>query len=69
MWIRSQDGLELLKVEGFYVSGNSVYDYLTECILGRYKSKEKALDALDLIQDHLNDFRNGYREVFEMPKY
>lgn len=68
MWIRSQNSLELLKVEGFYVSGSSVYDALTEGTLGNYRSKERALEVLDEIEGHLNSYKKGNREVFEMPE-
>ena len=42
-----------------------------EYTLGKYKTEERALEVLDEIQCHLvniNDSRDSYFYVFEMPK-
>lgn len=84
LWIRSQDKEQLIKPIGFY------YDYQQEkhhitCYtendyywVGIYKSKERALEVLDEIQDHILNLGETvlnygkeyktYGRVYEMPK-
>lgn len=75
LWIRSQDREKMCKVNKLYIKGvgiysncdnyNDDYDYL-----GLYKTKERALEVLDEIQCHLvniNDSRDSYFYVYEMP--
>lgn len=80
LWIRSQDKEKLVKVSTLFVEYNGDVDPIIrshrivadKCIdLGIYKSKERALEVLDEIQCHLvniNDSRDSYFYVYEMPK-
>lgn len=67
LWIRSQDRGSLVKVDNLYVSvGNYICYYVEKGKeipntyyrpsgeLGRYKTKERALEVLDEIQNILN---------------
>ena len=89
IWIRSQDRENLIKIENItidnenYVLGNLVSDdnkgICDYWRLGKYKTKERALEVLDDIhnvlkgnvENHINKF-DLYREnnviVYEMPK-
>ena len=70
LWIRSQNKADLIKVEmlgqidgvitAYYVNGN--------CELGTYKTKERALEVLDEIQNILIDYSKMTRVVYQMPK-
>ena len=74
LWIRSQDKtflrkpdtIGIVKDRGFWsIGGNLTVDF------GSYKTKERALEVLDEIQCHLvniNDNRDSYFYVYEMPK-
>lgn len=67
LWIRSQDKEKLVKVDEIYIEeilSTTVYindryrvgEWLVECsnvILGTYRSKERALEVLNDIQDTL----------------
>ena len=78
LWIRSQDKTRLGKIElieyqeddyGFYLFGWK--DKFEGTRLATYKTKERALEVLDEIQCHLvniNDSRDSYFYVYEMPK-
>lgn len=75
LWIRSQDKMNLVKVNQVNVDyqnnkqiianyvGNFQCDYYE--FLGKYETKERALEVLDEIQDYIN---NKYGDVFEMPE-
>ena len=88
LWIRSQDKRILQKVDNIYLNAN--YDNRRICTndsrdyesdLGEYKTKERAIEVLDEIQDELisSDFmpieKNeevvltcGSARIYEMPK-
>lgn len=86
LWIRSQDKECLVKISNIqyvyknYIHGlGTYYDNLK--ILGEYKTKERAIEVLDEIQDELisSDFmpieKNeevvltcGSARIYEMPK-
>lgn len=76
LWIRSQDKRILQKTDNIYLDANYgnkricnyVDDYKTE--LGTYKTKERALEVLDEIQDLLQNayIGNANRIVYQMPK-
>ena len=94
LWIRSQNGEELIKVNGLYTNipndfgtgGFGVYtqsDLVKTSFLrlGIYKTKERALEVLDEIEEFIDLFqRNGFGNVlsddgihpkhtiYEMPK-
>ena len=81
LWIRSQNKLSLTKVNSVvidfndqkklvanYIQFNGDEDYTS---LGEYDTEERALEVLDEIQCHLvniNDSRDSYFYVYEMPK-
>lgn len=58
LWIRSQDKEKLLNVNDIAVEMNMIYGYFdknTEYeLLGTYKSKERALEILDELQDFIS---------------
>ena len=75
LWIRSQDKRILQKVDSIYLNAN--YDNRRICTndsrdyesdLGEYKTKERALEVLDEIQDILIDYEKMSRVVYQMPK-
>lgn len=76
LWIRSQDKRILQKIDNIYLDANYgnkricnyVDDYKTE--LGTYKTKERAIEVLDEIQDLLQNayVGNANRIVYKMPK-
>ena len=88
LWIRSQDKETLMKVNRIDIDDNSIicYDndyHCSETYMGQYKTKERALEVLDEIQENivkqgqviiLTDERgipNGskfFSYVYEMPK-
>lgn len=75
LWIRSQDKRILQKVDNIFLDANyenkriSTYDG-DNVELGTYKTKERALEVLDEIQDLLQNayIGNSNRIVYEMPK-
>lgn len=66
MWIRSQDGTELVDINQVVIEGNKII--CCKWVLGEYRTSARTFVVLDEIHDRLNDFKNGYREVFEMPQ-
>ena len=94
LWIRSQDKSSIVKVDNLYVSvGNYICYYVEKGKevsgtyyrpsgeLGRYETKERALEVLDEIQDELigSDFMPiekkeevvltcGSAKIYEMPE-
>ncbi len=87
LWIRSQDKTKLVKVDNIsYMDmaedmDSEKHSLWNDCkgILGTYKTKERALEVLDEIQDELIStstvpiFNNekitcGCARVYEMPK-
>ena len=73
LWIRSQDRTFLRKVNTIgIVEGRdfwSIDENLTVSF-GKYKTKERALEVLDEIQDLLQNayIENANRIVYQMPK-
>lgn len=82
LWIRSQDKSSIVKVDNLYVSvGNYICYYVEKGKevpgtyyrlsgeLGTYKTKERALEVLDEIQDLLQNAYVGSlnRIVYQMP--
>ena len=77
LWIRSQDKLKLVKVNYVYAIENkinsfSIYGETIDSapIIGRYETKERALEVLDEIQNYIllpNTDNSAY--VYEMPEY
>ena len=66
MWIRTQDKTRLIEVNqveqiGTFVSCNKWQ-------LGKYETLEQAKEVMDMIEDHMNDIKNGHQEVFQMPE-
>lgn len=85
LWIRSQDKTFLKKVNTIGIVEGQDFCFISENIttdLGKYKSKERALEVLDEIQNKLMpisvykqevdnltiDFKNIDTIVYEMPK-
>ena len=76
LWVRSQDKRILQKIDNIYLDANYgnkricnyVDDYKTE--LGTYKTKERAIEVLDEIQDLLQNayVGNTNRIVYQMPE-
>ena len=66
MWIRSQDGTKLIEANQLIAERNKII--CCKWVLGEYETDDRTFAVLDEIQDHLNDFKQGYREVFEMPQ-
>lgn len=56
LWVRSQDKTKLIKVDNVfieeYVCGGANVE-TNNCVLGTYKTKERALEVLDEIQELL----------------
>ena len=74
LWIRSQSRQNLMKANDIVVEYNKILvfkDDEASTEVGEYKTKERALEVLDEIQCHLvniNDSRDRYFYVYEMPK-
>ena len=76
LWIRSQDKERLFKINGIYLESEKDKHYIMGfsddyCWVGHYKTKERALEVLDEIQEILNTFepKNMARMiVYEMPE-
>ena len=82
LWIRSQDKLRLTRMDSVIINVRnkkeitSNYSYTFDGFekdipLGEYNTEERALEVLDEIQCHLvniNDSRDSYFYVYEMPK-
>ena len=77
LWVRSQDKLKLVKVNYVYAIENkinsfSIYGETIDSapIIGRYETKERAIEVLDEIQNYIllpNTDNSAY--VYEMPEY
>ena len=67
LWVRSQDKEILLKVNELEIETNMIiaFDGNKYQCLGTYKTKERALEALDEIQEYMD---NGYGDVYQMPE-
>ena len=73
LWIRSQDKKRLTKATDIRIGYlNTIGWIIEDCDeLGTYKTEKRALEVLDEIQCHLvniNDSRDSYFYVYEMPK-
>lgn len=80
MWIRSQNKFELVKTDYVSVDENEVQAIKEDkgILLGEYKSEERALEVLDMIQtriikgttfDYINNSKRTTKEfVFQMPE-
>ena len=73
LWIRSQDRKRLLKINDIMFYERNGHYYIAKCYednLASYKSKERALEVLDEIQDLINDISDNKMVgcVYEMPK-
>ena len=58
MWIRSQDKRELIDASHAYVNeSNCIISVCGEayCELGKYETRERALEVLDEIQDEMSE--------------
>ena len=76
LWIRSQDKMKLVKVNYCYIMDQQ--DHFTIIgetidsgpIVGTYKSKERALEVLDEIQDLMRSLTDSDLKIiqYEMPK-
>lgn len=59
LWIRSQDKRILIKVDNVFLNANydnkriSTYDGDSNTTLGEYKTKERALEVLDEIEERI----------------
>lgn len=66
LWIRSQDKKVLIICSKLYVGGTYGNEIIEEdmCSLGKYRSKERALEVLDEIDEFIDLFqRNGFENV------
>lgn len=65
LWIRSQDKYTLMKIEEIQICENSDRTWFMNAgiVLGKYKTKEKALEVLDEIQNLLQP-----RVIYHEPK-
>ena len=71
IWIRSQDKCKMGKCAEFYIDDSYDGDYDIEgysiddtpIILGTYSTKEKAIKVLDMIQEHIANNDNIFRNV------
>lgn len=83
LWIRSQDGEVLTKVNNLWMSGNTIWyeiPFYTESKryglsvtghnhkIATYKTKKRALEVLDEIQIYLEAVDDVPQMVYEMPK-
>ena len=78
LWIRSQDKYTLMKIEEIQICENLDGTWFMNAglVLGKYKTKERALEVLDQIQDKLqlrfDNYICGYSEqlkiIYQMPK-
>ena len=73
LWIRSQDKYTLIKIEEIQICENPDRTWFMNAgiVLGKYKTKERALEVLDEIQHRLItlcDSMNRHLYVYEMPE-
>lgn len=72
LWIRSQDKEKLIKSEnlkyGFGIYGHIILN--GEIILGKYETKERALEVLDEIEDLMASLCDSNFKIirYEIPK-
>ena len=82
LWIRSQDRQDLIKVGELFATTNllnnddweivTIANENNTCHLGKYKTKERALEILDKIQQLIVEYSQSldYKivPIYEMPK-
>lgn len=71
LWIRSKDKKELIRTNRIYQFAGVIYAEAKEEVeLGNYKTRERALEILNEIQDLINDISDGKMVgcVYEMPE-
>lgn len=84
LWVRSQDKMKLVSNCNLYISTEMKNEYIVEDLnnkylkLGTYKSKERALEILDEIQERIIELdkaviyshisEEDYLNVYEMPE-
>lgn len=74
LWIRSQNGECLMKACKFDLDNDKTgifcYSYDDMALMGKYKSKERALEVLNNIQHWLIQVNDNKQQVivYEMPK-
>lgn len=64
LWIRSQDRTDLICTNRIYAVNNQirtkVYGEIGFTVLGEYKTKERALEVLDEIEEKINLINLGH---------
>lgn len=68
LWIRTQDKIRLVKVDKILIKDSDIGNYEVG-LLGTYKTKERAIEILDEIQEKIEcylDDKLAY--VYEMPE-
>jgi hypothetical protein len=72
LWVRSQDKEILLKVNELEIEANMIiaFDNSKYQCLGTYKTKERALEVLDEIQDLMRSLSDSDLKIiqYEMPQ-
>ena len=81
LWVRSQDKMNLVQIKqislNYQDNKQVIANYVPEqyensgCyfeLLGTYKTKERALEVLDEIQNIIIDYSKMTRVVYQMPK-
>ena len=75
LWIRSQDRTKLVKSSylSLFLSDTTWFIYTDTCTgepfnIGKYSTKERALEVLDEIQNKLETLDDVSTYVYEMPK-
>ena len=72
LWIRSQDQTTLEKIDTIQICQNpdNTWFFNTGLVIGKYKSKERALEVLDEIQDLMRSLSDSDLKIiqYEMPK-
>lgn len=79
LWVRSQDRLCLVKADLLVIEDNEIRNYVKgsefyeHVVLGTYKTKERALEILDEIQDIIDLCTDKKltplpTAIYEMPK-
>jgi len=73
LWIRSQDRMKLCNAKVLSLDNLQTGIFCNSCedsyvFVGKYKTKERALEVLDEIQNILIDYKEMSRVVYQMPK-
>ena len=80
LWVRSQDKMNLVKIRQISLNYRNnkkiIANYMPDSfensgeyyeLLGTYKTKERALEVLDEIQNIIIDYSTMSRVVYQMP--